>query len=162
MTSVLSSSVFIWCKGGKESFFLYLWSFYIFFPDPQMLWALIFLEKPQPVGDWGHVMSLDLSPWLWYQFFRAPNSQSGWIKESAINGHSFEMPLLLLWKKKGRDSDSPWALTLLLPALLSHGNHKDRILPRTGASLLWGCCLPCFSQKSIWQESGGRRCLLSS
>lgn len=65
-----------------------------------MLWALIFLEKPQPVGDWGHVMSLDLSPWLWYQFFRAPNSQSGWIKESAINGHSFEMPLLLLWKKK--------------------------------------------------------------
>lgn len=40
-----------------------------------MLRVLTFLEKPQTVSDWGHVMALDLSPWLWYQFFRAPNSQ---------------------------------------------------------------------------------------
>lgn len=98
-----------------------------------MLWALTFLEKPQTSVTGDMWCSLDLSPWLWYQFFRAPNSQSGWIKKSAINGHSFEMPLLLLLQKKDRDGGSPRALALLLPALTSHGNHEERILGHLGS-----------------------------
>lgn len=90
--------------------------------------------------------SLDLSPWLWCQFFRAPNSQSGWIKKSAINGCSFELPLLLLQQKR-HSSSTGIAIACFNEPWQPRGEDP-------GASQLWVCHLPRLRQKS--------RCLLTS
>lgn len=134
-------------QGGKESSSLYLCvrSFYIFFPASQMLWALTFLEKPQTVSDWGHVMH------LWLCLHGCGINSSGLL--TASQGESRNLLLMAVplkclrcccrRKRQGCRQSSSAGIAIAC--------FNEPWQPRgedPGASQLWGCQLPRLSQKS--------------